>query len=41
MTEEEIEMDLPYIRTPPSRPYTLVLDLDETLIHYNESQSLQ
>jgi len=26
----------PYITTQPKKPYTLVLDLDETLIHYNE-----
>lgn len=33
--------DVPYIKIPPKRPYTLVLDLDETLIHYNETKSLQ
>lgn len=26
----------PYLRAPPSKPYTLVLDLDETLVHYRE-----
>lgn len=41
--ECETEMDLPnvpYIKTAPKKPYTLVLDLDETLIHYNETKSL-
>lgn len=33
--------NVPYIKTAPKRPYTLVLDLDETLIHYNETKSLQ
>lgn len=26
----------PYVLTPPSKPFTLVLDLDETLLHYYE-----
>lgn len=40
--ETEVDLpDVPYIKTAPKRPYTLVLDLDETLIHYNESKSLQ
>ena len=33
--------NVPYIKTAPKRPYTLVLDLYETLIHYNETKSLQ
>jgi hypothetical protein len=26
---------IPYIKTKPTKPYTLILDLDETLIHLN------
>jgi len=41
-SEEEADFpEPPYIKTLPSKPYTLVLDLDETLIHYNEAKSLQ
>ena len=40
--ETENDMpEVPYIKTSPKQPYTLVLDLDETLIHYNETKSLQ
>ena len=27
-------LSIPYLTTPAYKPYTLVLDLDETLIHY-------
>ena len=29
-------ISVPYLKDPPKKVYTLVLDLDETLIHYNE-----
>ena len=32
--------EVPFIKKQARKEYTLVLDLDETLIHYNESQSL-
>lgn len=38
---EDGQLEMPFIRSAPKQPYTLVLDLDETLIHYNESKSLQ
>ena len=30
----------PYIHTPSTKDYTLVMDLDETLIHYNQAKSI-
>lgn len=30
------EVKAPFLMTLPSKPYTLVLDLDETLIHHDE-----
>lgn len=32
--EERLNPVAPYIRTAPSKPYTLVLDMDETLVHF-------
>jgi Dullard-like phosphatase family protein len=29
----------PFITTPPEKPYTLVLDLDETLVHYIDTHN--
>lgn len=36
--DEEITHDIliPYIKTPPKKEYTLVLDMDETLIHFEQ-----
>ena len=33
--------DVPYVKTPKTKPYTLVLDLDETLLHYFESNEME
>jgi hypothetical protein len=33
--------EVPYVKNPPSKPYTLVLDLDETLLHYYEKNELE
>ncbi len=35
-TQIEQNVETPYLPNP-TKPYTLVLDLDETLIHYNEA----
>jgi predicted HAD superfamily phosphohydrolase YqeG len=34
-------VDVPYLPTISTKPYTLVLDLDETLIHYDEALTLK
>lgn len=34
-------MDVPYLPSFSTKPYTLVLDLDETLIHYDEALTLK
>jgi hypothetical protein len=39
-TQIEQNVETPYL-PPATKPYTLVLDLDETLIHYNEAQQTQ
>ena len=31
----------PYVLTPPIKKYTLVLDLDETLLHYYEKSEYE
>ena len=36
-TQIEQNVETPYL-PPATKPHTLVLDLDETLIHYNEAQ---
>ena len=33
--------DLPYVKSPGHKPYTLVLDLDETLLHYFEKNEVE
>jgi hypothetical protein len=30
----------PYLHKPSTKPYTLVLDLDETLVHYNTKNTV-
>lgn len=32
--EKQVEIPAPYIKDPSEKKYTLVLDLDETLIHF-------
>ena len=32
--EKQVEIPAPYIKEPSEKKYTLVLDLDETLIHF-------
>lgn len=33
------KLSIPFIKQSPTKKYTLVLDLDETLIHYNQNIS--
>ena len=33
--------EVPYVKVPPTKAYTLVLDLDETLLHYYEKSELE
>ena len=33
-SEKQMEIPAPYIKDPSEKKYTLVLDLDETLIHF-------
>ena len=39
--DEEITHDvqIPYIKTPTNKEYTLVLDMDETLIHFEQIEN--
>ena len=37
-TRIEQSVQTPYLPKESTKPYTLVLDLDETLIHYNEAE---
>ena len=32
----EVGIGIPYVREPPSKKYTLILDLNKTLVYYNE-----
>ena len=32
--DKQVEIPAPYIKEPSDKKYTLVLDLDETLIHF-------
>ena len=34
VVEKQVEIPAPYIKDPSLKKYTLVLDLDETLIHF-------
>ncbi len=34
-------IEAPYMNFPPAKPYTLVLDLDETLLHYFEKNEYE
>lgn len=34
-------MEAPYLKQATSKPYTLVLDLDETLLHYFEKNEYE
>ena len=38
--ENEALMAVPYMKTPPSKGSTLVLELDETLLHYDIDEGL-
>ena len=35
---QKTKVEPPYIKTPNKKKYTLVLDLDETLVHYYENE---
>mmetsp|Transcript_24348 Transcript_24348/g.23961 ORF Transcript_24348/g.23961 Transcript_24348/m.23961 type:complete len:205 (+) Transcript_24348:207-821(+) len=39
--DQLVLVEAPYMKTPPSKVFTLVLDLDETLLHYEEKNEVE
>lgn len=41
MQQKHNKISYPFIKTPPLKEYTLILDLDETLIHYDPNEDVR
>ena len=39
MQQKHNELEIPFLKNKPNKPYTLVLDLDETLIHFDPTKN--